>query len=698
MKKFIKWIKSPASDFALFVIVLVLANLVASRAFIRIDLTEPKSYSLSNASRQLVKTLNEPLSVQVFFSSNLPAPYNSVEQYVSDILVEYKNAANGNFSYRIHDMDKEESQALASGYGLHQVQIREIANNEVGFKQAWMGVAIIYADAIKTIDSLTSSDGFEYKLTTAVSKMIATADSLALLPKDDKIKLKLYVSQELGDFRIGGFDQLDQSVKTAFDAFNRRNQNRIDFEKISPKAAEVEPIIERYGIQSINWQTQDGNRGTGVLGLVLEHGDSFRLIPLSMQRSLFGYALIGLDTLEDSLSAGLQSLVSKSMEIGYITGHEEASLDDSQTGAGLLSGIVSEMYTFKEINLSYEDIPVNISAVLVNGPKSKFSDAELYKLDQFIMRGGNVMFFLDPFNNISSYGQQPVYLPIETGLSKLFDSYGIKTGHDYILDENCYTQQNQPGYGKINLYFAPLLQKENFANHPITKNLGYVIFLQNGSIDVTEAEKNKDVKITYLAKSSPKSWLMKDRIDLNPMSIYPPSDKSVEKAENLAVLLEGKFKSAFDAEVNPDDQSASAETEISAKGHLAKSIQGGKIFISGSSAMLTPQLIDENGTEPVAMFVKNSIDYMNGNEELCTMRTKGLSLNVLNITNKKAVAAAKYFNQFGLAVLIALAGLLVWQKRSARRNAIRNRYDPDDTRTVSKSKKGDAENDKIKNA
>lgn len=688
MKKFIKWLKAPASDFALFVILLILVNLVASRAFLRLDLTAPKSYSLSTASRQLVKTINEPLSVQVFFTPNLPAPYNSVEQYVNDILVEYKNAANKNFDYHFYNMDEKESQSLASGYGLRQIQIQEVANNEVGFKQAWMGVAVVYADAIQTLDGLTTSDGFEYRLTTTISKMIATADSLALLPKDDKLSLKLYVSPELAGFGINGFDSLDKTVQSAYNAFNRRNQNRIDFEKITPAASEVSDIANRYGIQTISWQTKTGEKGNGVLGLVLEHGDSFRQIPINMQRSLFGYVITGLDGLEDSLSAGLQGLVSKSMEIAYVTGHGEADLNDTQSqyGAGVLNNLVSDMYTFKGTDLSKEDIPLNITALMINGPKTAFSDVELYKIDQFLMRGGNVMFFVDPFNENSQYaqyGQPPTFTPIDNGLEKLFTAYGIKTGTDYILDENCYTQ-NQQGYGKLSLYYAPLLQKNNFAKHVITNNLGYVIFLQNGSVDVTEAEKNADITVTALAKSSPKSWLMTGKIDLNPMSMYPPSDKSTEKAENLAVLLEGKFKSAFDAEPVSDADKTAADSAISAQAHLAKSTQSGKIFISGTSAILGAQLIDEKGAEPISMLVRNIIDYMNGNEDLCTMRTKGLSLNVLNVTNGGAVTAAKYFNQFGLAVLVALIGLLVWQKRSIRRREIHDRYNPDDTRIISK--------------
>ncbi len=684
MKKFINWLKNPASDFVLFVILLILINLVGNKAFLRLDLTGPKSYSLSSASKQIVKTLDEPVSVQVFFSSNLPAPYNSIEQYISDILVEYKGAANGKFNYSFFDMDKSENQGLASDYGLRQVQIQEVANNEVGFKQAWMGVAVLYADSIKTIDSLTSSDGFEYKLTTTISKMISTADTLAALPKDDKLSMTLYVSNELSGFGIAGFDKLDDIVQKAYASANKKNMDRITYTKKVPAASEVKALSDKYGLQTINWQTKDGTKGTSILGIVLEHGSSFRLIPLSMQRSLFGYAIAGLDNLDDSISTALQGLVSKVREIGYVTGHDELSLDDSQQGAGLFNSLVSDLYTFKPLDLSKDDIPQNLTSLVINGPKKKFSDMELYKIDQFIMKGGNVMFFVDPFNEIGGgYYQQPQYVPVDTGLDRLFTKYGIRTGHDYILDENCYTQ-NQQGYGKMSMYWAPMLQQKSLdPKNAITKNLGYIIFLQNGSIDVSEAEKNPDIHVTSLAKSSPQSWLMTKDIVLNPMMITPPSDKKSEKAENLAVILEGKFESAFDSE--PIDPAVLQDNGmLSTKTHLAKSILPGRIFISGSSAITGPQLIDQDGKEPVSMFIRNIIDYMNGESELCTMRTKGLSLNSITIKNAGTAAFAKYFNEYGLAILVALAGFLVWKNRNERRRRIHDRYNPDDTREISK--------------
>lgn len=682
MKKFLNWLKSPSSDFVLFVILLVLANLVGHRAFMRFDLTGPKSYSLSPASRQVVKTLNEPLGVTVFFTDNLPAPYNSTAQYVRDILVEYKGAANKNFTYSFPDMDKEENQKLAAGYGLHQVQIQEVKNNEVGFKQAWMGIAVTYADSVKTLDSITSSDGFEYKLTTTISGMISTADTLAGLGKDDTITLTLYATEKLSQFNIAGFDQIDSAVQKAYYAVNRKNQNRITYGKSEPAQNEIKAVADKYGLTELNWKEKDGSDGEGIIGLVLEHGNTFRLVPLSFQRSIFGYAIAGLDNLETTLNDSLQSLLSKSTEIGYITGHGEPDISDEEKGAGRLASLVQDMYTFKNLDLTKDDIPVNMASILINGAKTDFTDAELYKIDQFVMKGGNVMFFTDPFDVVQpqSYYQQAQYNPITCNISRLINAYGAKTGTNYVMDENCYVSRQQ-GYGNLNLYWAPVLQRDNFSSRSlITKNLGYVIFLQSSSVDIDDT-KLADAKATILAKSSPKSWLVSSNIQLNPMMTVPPSDKASQKSENLAVLLEGKFTSAFTS--NPNDE-IKAGDKLSAQTHIAKSTLPGKVFVCGTSAITSPQLIDEKGSEPVSLFVRNTVDYMNGNGDLCTMRTKGLSLNTLSNTTSVFAFIAKYFNEFGLALLTAIAGFIVWRMRTIRRRRIHDRYNPNDTREVTK--------------
>ncbi len=681
MKKLIEYIKSSKSDFLLFIIALILANLVFSKSFFRIDLTSSKSYSLSKSSKEVVKTLEQPLSIKVFFTKNLPAPYNNIEQYIKDLLVEYKGAANSNFSWEAFDMGKEENEKIARSYGISQVQIQELKNNEVGFKQVWMALAVSYADQTEIIDGLNSADGLEYTLTTKITKMISTTSALAGLK--GKAKLTLYVSSKLGEFNISGFNNISKAVETAYKNVNKKNLDKIDFEQVDPKPEEIPELAAKYGIQSLNWNSKQGE-GTGAIGLVLEYGDSFRTLPLRMARSFFGNMITGLENLEDELTENLNSLVSKPNQIGYLTGHRENEYKDSQsqTNSAVFNSIISDRYEFKDLNLKEEDIPSGIKSIVINGAKDKLEEKELYKLDQFVMKGGSLIIFDDQFEEIMpqgqmAYYQMPQYNPIDNGLDKLLSKYGIEIGKDYVMDEECYVNQDQRS-GSTPIYFAPLLQKQNMdRKNPVTKNLGNVILLQTSSIDISKAKENPDAKVTVLAKSSKNSWLMKDNVSAIPQMIRKPSDKSVMASSNLAVLVEGKFESAFDK--NPESQ---ASGDVKYSDHYAKSVQSGKIFVTGSSKITTNQVMDDSGKQPVSMFVRNTIDYMNGETDLCDMRTKGLSINTLKAKGSVSANIAKYFNEFGLIVLVALAGLFALIKINAKKKEIHDRYNPDDSREI----------------
>ena len=689
MKKFINWLKSPSSDFALFIVFLFLLNIVSYNSFFRLDLTEPKSYSLSKPSKQVVKNLQEPLTIRVFFDKNLPTPYNSVAQYVEDLLAEYDGVANKNFSVINMDLSKEESLAMASDYGLSQIQIQEIKNNEVGFKQVYMGLVLSYGDSIETLDSITSTEGFEYKLTTKISKMISTADTLANLKQDEKINVTLYFSPVLKNMGISGCAELEEIVETTFKEVNKQNKDRLDYKVVNPSESETIEFVQKYGIQAIQYKSENQQK-VAALGLVVEYNDDFRVIPVQIERSLFGYVVSGLETIGESINESLQSLMSNVQSIGYVTGHGELSLQDERQALNF-NKMVSAHYQIEELNLVENDIPMNMSCIVINGPKADFAEEELYKIDQFIMRGGNVMFFVDSLvEQGGSPYQAAEYVPNELNIDKLLNKYGVKRNYDYVMDTNCYSTSS-PEYGKVNLYWAPIMQKDSLAKKSvITQNLGYLIFLQNGSLDISGAENNSNLKSTVLVKSSPESWAQSERIMLNPIFMTPP-EASNFAPQNLAVMIEGKFDSAYTEkpEFETSDESAEAtenqtkdENQLTTENHLASAKLPGKIFVTGSSYVTTYQILDGQDTSPISMFFLNVIDYLNGNEEVCTMRTKGLGINVLTIKSPALATIAKYFNQFGLVILVAVAGLIVVRSRAKRRKQIREKYNPNDSRQV----------------
>lgn len=689
MKKFINWLKSPSSDFALFIVFLLLLNIVSYNSFFRLDLTEPKSYSLSKPSKQVVKNLQEPLTIRVFFDKNLPTPYNSVAQYVEDLLAEYDGVANKNFSVINMDLSKEESLAMASDYGLSQIQIQEIKNNEVGFKQVYMGLVLSYGDSIETLDSITSTEGFEYKLTTKISKMISTADTLANLKQNEKINITLYFSPVLKNMGISGCAELEEIVETSFKEVNKQNKDRLDYKVVNPSESETIEFVQKYGIQAIQYKSENQQK-VAALGLVVEYNDDFRVIPVQIERSLFGYVVSGLETIGESINESLQSLMSNVQSIGYVTGHGELSLQDERQALNF-NKMVSAHYQIEELNLVEKDIPMNMSCIVINGPKADFAEEELYKIDQFVMRGGNVMFFVDSLvEQGGSPYQAAEYVPNELNIDKLLNKYGVKRNYDYVMDTNCYTTSSSE-YGKMNLYWAPIMQKDQLAKKSvITQNLGYLIFLQNGSLDISGAENNSNLKSTVLVKSSPESWAQSERIMLNPIFMTPPEAGNFA-SQNLAVMIEGKFDSAYTEKPKFETSDESAETtenqtqdenQLTTENHLASAKLPGKIFVIGSSYVTTYQILDGQDTSPISMFFLNVIDYLNGNEEVCTMRTKGLGINVLTIKSPALATIAKYFNQFGLVILVAVAGLIVVRSRAKRRKQIREKYNPNDSRQV----------------
>ena len=693
MKKIIEWFKSSASDFVLFLILLVLLNFVGSNAYVRADLTKEKSYSLSKASKTLVKNLDEPVSIRVFFDSNLPAQYSNITQYVQDLLEEYKRAANKNFTVSYMDMSKPDNQDLASNYGLRQIQIQEVKNNEIGVKQVYMGLAISYGDSVELLDPITSADGFEYNLTSTISKMINTAAGLENLKGDDKIKVYVILSNAIKTLRISGVSEMEDLVEKACNNINKTKMDKLDFTVIHPAVDEVYAYTDRYGIQPINFRNSSGVSETGCIGVVAEYGERFVTLPVQIEDIFFNnYAVTGLDDIETTINNSIQTLISKPTQFGYVIGHGEKDLA-TDSGAPGFNTALSNLYEIVTLDLSEDDIPASMKSLVINGPQNDMTEEELYKIDQFIMKGGNVLFLMEPCQEVQQntmYGAMTTYSENNVNLERLINKYGVSLEHSYVMDEACCESYHNT-YGILELYWAPLLQKENMnSKNAITANLGNVVMLQTAPLTV---EEKAGVKSTVLVSSSNKAWTEKpDGLMLNPLMITPPEDASGLSKKTLMVLLEGNFESAFDQvpqSTSDDEQANQGEGDYSISNHLSKSRQSGKIIVAGSSQITTSQVFTEDASSGVALLIVNAIDYLNGNEDLCKMRTKGVSINVLNTESKAKVTFWQMFNEYGLALLVLIAGLIAWRLRIKRKARINRFYNPDDERFMDNTSKND---------
>lgn len=663
MKNLKKWWESSKSDFVLFVIFLILLNFASFSFYFRADLTAKKSYSLSPVTREALSSLSSPLKVNLFFSSNLPSPYNTIASYVKDMMAEYKNHASSSFSYKVFDMNKEESVRAAESFGVKSVQIQEIKNNEVGFLNAYMGVAVSYKDNVEAISQVKDNTGFEYDITTLILRMISIDEAVSKLSEKERISMTLYKSRELEKFEIAGLSELEDVAEEAAKKLNEKYLGKIDFKCENPSSEESRLLAEKYGVQIVNWTDENKKLHSSSLSLVIEMNEKFQTVPLAISQTLFGYSLSGLSSLEENASDALNSLFSPSRTVCYVTGHGESPLTNEQGSPSSFSSLLKDTYSLEEIDLQKDEIPLSPSALVVNGAKKPFTENELYKIDQFLMRGGSVVLFMDPFEMESQGYYAPMtFTPIHTGLEEILSEWGVKMQSAYVCDKNCFSSVQQNGQ-KIEHYLAPIMQKKNFSKHEVSDNLNFVVFLQAAPLELTA--QNNEISSTILASSSPSSWLLKDNITLMPTLPYDEKDF---KSYPLAVLLEGKFKSAFKSK---EEMSGAS---LNAASHIAKGTKKGKIIVFSTSQITSEQLIDQNGKEPISLFVRNAIDYAAGNGKLCAMRTKTLSLNPLSVKNIALVKAMKAFNQFGISVLIALSGLIVFYKIKRYKKRIEEKY------------------------
>jgi ABC-type uncharacterized transport system involved in gliding motility auxiliary subunit len=714
--------------FLAYLTVIVLINLAGMTGFFRMDLTSNKIYSISEASQKVVSTLSEPLTINVFFSKNLPAPHNNTERYLHDLLKEYAAYANRYFNYRFYNVSAEggdisreakENQELAKNYGIHPVQIQVIEKDEVKFQKAYMGLVLIHGDLIERIPTLTSTDGLEYQLTTAIQKLNNKISALLRLPENIQVKLFLSSSLKIVApyMRLKDLPELPARLEEIVDRLNGKNYGKLQFEYFDPAQDEaLDAESKKYNLLRLKWPALSNGKiepGQGTIGLVMAYGDRAVEVPLIhvLQIPLIGrhYELVDMNQMEEIIDEGVESLIDINEDLGYLTSHDAPRLSaispmDPMGGQrpDTLSNfrtLASQNYAIKEVHLKDDTLPESINCLVVAGPREPFTDFELFQIDQFLMRGKNLALFLDAYKEVTPpreqsfrFNQGPTYVPVNTGLEKMLAHYGMHIKPSYVMDENCYKQDvpERFGGGQRAIYFAPII-KSQFINSDVgfMRNIKGLIAMKISPLDLNrEPIEENGLHAVRLFSSSEKSWEMKGQINLNPMFMRPPQSADEQKSLPLAYILEGAFSSYFAGkpipEKKPEEDDSEKEdperpsekpsgvdlSKIESEGEFLSKGKPGRIFLMASSEMLKDNILDEQGRTPNAMFIMNVLDFLNDREDIAVMRSKEQRFNPLQDTQGGTKTFVKSFNIAGLPVLVVLFGLLVWFRRHTRKKQI----------------------------
>lgn len=339
-------------------------------------------------------------------------------------------------------------------------------------------------------------------------------------------------------------------------------------------------------------------------------------------------------------------------------------------------------YQIKDIAIGGKlDALTDIDALIVAAPTKPFAEKDKFIIDQYIMHGGKVLWFVDPmFVNRDSLYMTGETFGVASNLNiekDMLYKYGVRLNTDLIIDKDC-GPLYVPGHplGNVDWYFYPTLQRES---HSITKNLNPVKSEYASSIEIVNAS-DLDVTKKVLLRSSYNSRIFKARARVNYsiINVAPNWNEESQGEFPVAVLLEGKFSSPFENRISdaflssPDYvskfKSDSTKMLIVSDGDIIRNEIDSALNKEGQmySYPVAPLNVDvfgvqnENGTPKFSYgnleFILNAVDYMLDENSLLDVRTKTITLRMLD--EQKIIDEKEFWRFVNIAVPIILIFIL----------------------------------------
>lgn len=170
-------------SFILYIIIIIVSafflNNISREFPYRLDLTDTKMFTLSESTITVVEKVDDLLTMQVFFSEDLPNELGNNKRFLQDLLEEYRAAQkNHNIEFEFFNpSDQEIFESEAQKYGIQPVQVNVIENDKLEIKKVHIGMVILYNDDMQTIPVIQTTTGLEYTITSMIKKLVDTEKS-----------------------------------------------------------------------------------------------------------------------------------------------------------------------------------------------------------------------------------------------------------------------------------------------------------------------------------------------------------------------------------------------------------------------------------------------------------------------------------------------------------------------------------------
>jgi ABC-2 type transport system permease protein len=334
------------------------------------------------------------------------------------------------------------------------------------------------------------------------------------------------------------------------------------------------------------------------------------------------------------------------------------------------------------INLQHF-IPDTFKVLIIVKPTIQFTEDEKLKIDQYIMRGGKVIYFIDNLiaeQDSLRYKPETIAFDRNLNLTDLLFKYGVRVNTDLVMDLQCDFMPfvvggsaDNPQYEFLHWNYYPLF--EPGGNHTITKNTGLIAGRFVNSIDTIAAA---GVKKTILLSSSSNSRTVSTPalISLNENRNTPEDDKFKKSNVPIAVLLEGKFTSLYRNRISGVQTDSLALFGIPFKD---ASVNDNKIIVVADGDIVLNDISPKDGPLPMGLnfytlnsqyeyqfanrdFLLNCMEYLTNKPGIIETRNKDIVLRLLDSQKVKEQKTTWQFINIALPILLVIIAGFIYQQ------------------------------------
>jgi len=507
---------------------------------------------------------------------------------------------------------------------------------------------------------------------------------------DEPVEINVFLKGDLP----AGFKKLSTSAQELLEEFKEYSNGRIHYKIISAdeKVAGTErtfaDTLSSLGIVPINLKVQlkSGEQSQYIYPAALVSYKN-KLEPVNLY---LGTKTIitppELNSAEALLEYQFANAIYKIIEdrrpmVAYAIGNGEP------TGANtydLVENVLRKNYSLFTMNLETEPaIPDTFKMLMIVKPTIGFSDAEKLKIDQYVMRGGKLLCFVDRLEaemDSLQIKNQVIAYDRNLHLEDLFFKFGVRINPDLLMDLQCdflpFSVNGKDQFEFLHWNYFPLFESKQ--NSLINKNVGLVAGRFVNSIDTVSAP--GITKTILLSSSNNARTIQTPALISGEENRNSPEDVLYNKKDIPAgVLLEGKFSSLYKNRVGRATMDSLAAIGLP---FLSENITENKMIIIADGDIVLNGVFKD---QPLPMgvnsytvgtqyeyqfankqFVENCIEYLINDAGLSEAKSKDYQLSLLD--PKKTDEEKTFWQILNLALpvlLIVIFGAVYqwWRKR-----------------------------------